>query len=264
MNCPICGTPLGDGDAFCSNCGTKRAEMGAAYNNTQPSQNYGGMARNGYGNANNYGNTNAYQNGYGNTNAYQNGYGMNNTMAPVRTSGTKMGPKNILVLAIAAIMVVFCVFGYSSYINTPQKVNMADITVTLPQRMSKQSSSVFADSDADGGEFYMNRKVGFAYLKYSVGELGLDEGDLDGLENLFIRIMTETFENSLEGYEKKDQLGDLLRFYFTESGHQFFSDMKIEVHGNEIYMFVVYCKRADEDKFQSKFTTMYNTIEFNR
>ena len=42
MNCPICGAPLGATDNECKNCGTRRAEMGAAYNNQQNSYGYGG------------------------------------------------------------------------------------------------------------------------------------------------------------------------------------------------------------------------------
>lgn len=259
MNCPICGTPLNDTDAFCANCGTKRAEMGAAYNNTQSSPNYGstnGMYKNGYGNANNY----------GNTNNYQQGYGMNSRpAAPVRTmnTGMQLDGKKTMALVILAVMILFGALAYTKYINTPQKVRMADVTITLPQRMKKQSSSVFSDSDADGGEFYMNRKVGFAYLKYNIGELDLEDKDVDGLENLFIRLMQSSFEESLDGYEMKDREDDRLRFYFTESGNRFYSDMKIDLHGEDMYMYVVYCKREDENKFVTKFRTMYETIEYN-
>ena len=71
MNCPICGAPLGDYDNECKNCGTRRSEMGPAYNNAgRPQQNsygygYGGNGMNGYG-----GNTMNGGSGYGN-------YGMN-------------------------------------------------------------------------------------------------------------------------------------------------------------------------------------------
>ena len=73
MNCPICGAPLGATDNECKNCGTRRAEMGPAYNNTgygqQSSYGYGGNTMNGGQGYGNYGMNNGGQ-GYGN-------YGMN-------------------------------------------------------------------------------------------------------------------------------------------------------------------------------------------
>ena len=71
MNCPICGAPLGATDNECKNCGTRRAEMGAAYNNQQNGYGYGGNTMNGGQGYGNYGMNNGGS-GYGN-------YGMNSS-----------------------------------------------------------------------------------------------------------------------------------------------------------------------------------------
>ena len=267
MNCPICGTPLKDNDLFCNNCGTKRTEMGAAYNQTTVQNSYG----TGYGsNANNtynspYGQTNSYNNNYNaQNNSNYNGFGMNSS--PTRTISSGNDPRKIIITIVMVIVLLITVFGYRTYTNSPKEVRMADITITLPQHMKKQSSSIYSDAEADGGEFYLNNNVGFAYLKYDMKDLGFDDETGDALKKLFITTMDTTFaatNGGLSGYEKIDQVDDHLRFYFTESGERFYSDMKIDVHDGEIYMFVVYCKRISENRFVGKFRTMYDTLEYN-
>ena len=140
---------------------------------------------------------------------------------------------------------------------------MADITVTLPQHMSKGSDSVFIGSDADGGEYYSNNNVGFAYARYDVSDLGLEDEGLSDLKRLFIISMDETFKGELEGYKKKSNTDDLLKFYYTEDGEKYYSELQVGVNDGQVYMFIAFCKSNNETKFVGKFNTLFKSIKYN-
>ncbi len=89
MNCPICGTPLKDNDLFCNNCGTRRVEMGAAYNRNKPvkTTNYGSSYSNNY-------SSNGAQNNYNSQNTAGYNYGAQNNYNSQNTASYNYGAQN--------------------------------------------------------------------------------------------------------------------------------------------------------------------------
>ena len=268
MNCPMCGSPLGDNDQMCLNCGTKRSEMGPAYNNAPSQQggygrsyNSGGYGGTGYNNGGNYGAGGS--NGYGTNNNY-NSYGYNNTPQMNSPSAVRSAnPNSKLIGIIVGVIVLLLAIGYFQYMyNTPYRETVGDISVTFPQRVSSSSDHIFNSTGADGGEFYSNRNMGFAYIKYDLGEFGLTDDDVKGLETLFINDMDAEFTAELDGYKRKDQVDDHLRFYFDDEGDSYFADMKVEVHDGSFYMYIAYCEKSKEKTYIAKFRKMYDSIEY--
>ena len=277
MNCPICGTPLGDGDMMCKNCGTKRSEMGAAYNNPAPSGsryggNYGGYGGNGYGNnggygGNGYGNNggyggNGYGNNYGNTNNGYGNMGMGQSASPVYHKNSGIGGK---LIGIIVVIVMVLIGGVVYYVrnNTPVTQKVGDITVTFPQPLKKGTDTVFALTGSDGGEFYHNSRLAFAYMKFKLEDIGVSESDISGIESSFMTEMHNEFQHDLKGYERKDQIGEHLRFYFTSEGTKFFADMKLETHNENLYIYITYCRASDESKYITKMRKMFDSITYN-
>ncbi|MBQ8965813.1 zinc ribbon domain-containing protein [Ruminococcus sp.] len=256
MNCPICGTPLGDGDMMCKNCGTKRSEMGAAYNNPAPSGSRYGGNYGGYGSNGGYGG-----NGYGNNGSYGN-MGMGQSASPVYHKNSGIGGK---LIGLIVVIVMVLIGGVIYYVrnNTPVTQKVGDITVIFPQPLKKGTDRVFALTDADGGEFYHNNKLAFAYMKFDLEDLGMSSSDISGFESAFMTEMHEQFEHDLKGYQRKDQLGEHLRFYFTNEGTKFFADMKLENHDESLYMYITYCRASDEGKYITKMRKMFDSIKYN-
>lgn len=150
VNCPRCGAACGDGDSFCSSCGTpltQRTESGAA---GAGSGNGGAFGSNGYGSAygpdgyvGSYGpdgNSGAYgPNGYGGAygpNGYggaygpdgyggaygPNGYGGPYGYAPYQLNTTGIRKRNIA-LAIIFSIITFGIYGIYWMIKINNEVN---------------------------------------------------------------------------------------------------------------------------------------------
>ena len=71
-------------------------------------------------------------------------------------------------------------------------------------------------------------------------------------------------DSEIKGYKKKDQLGNHMRFYFTDDGTDWFCDMMIDFEGDSCYMYYAYCNKKKENKFISKFRKMYDSIEYKK
>lgn len=278
MNCPMCGAPLNDGDQMCTNCGTRRSEMGPAYNRpaqpAQPVQNSYGDQGGSYGS--NYGNSGNSENMGGNVGNYSN-YGMDDSNAPYNNTGKRGRAYNPIaesrylrrykyrliggLITIIILLVSNC--SNALFVNRKQTVNTGDFSVTLPQRMKEDSGSAFMNSDADNGKVYSNKNMAFAYIKYSMKEFGLTASDLNGLEEEFLTDLDKEFSNGLSGYSPKSKMLGYLTFYFTEDGTKYYADLTVEAHGTDLYMFVAYCKADDETKYNTFFRRMFKSIEYN-
>ena len=239
---------------MCNNCGTKRSEMGPAYNNSS-SNRYGRQY--GYGGQGGYGS----QGGYGGQQGSYNNFGMGQASRSYSGSGSNV--KQIIVIIVFVIAALLGFLGYQAYCNTPQKLSLGDISVTVPQKVTKRTDSVFIDNEADVCEVYENRNMGFAYIKYDMSDFGLKESDGDTVKRLFLTAMEASFEKNLAGYKMKDSVNDHLRFYFTEDGEEYFSDLYVDVHNNAFYMYIAFCRESKENKYIGKFSTMYRSIDYN-
>jgi hypothetical protein len=281
----MCGAPLGATDNVCGNCGTRRSEMGPAYNNSgYPQQNgygYGGNTMNGgqgYGNYGmnggnqgygNYGMNNGNQ-GYGNygmnngNQGYGN-YGMNqsfgnNSFTATRTSSFNARKTILTIIAVIVFLLTF--LGYEMSYNSEHKETIGDISITFPQKLKQEKDSVFADSDAKDTYIYSNRSMKFGYLKYNLGAFSMKNQDTEEMYNKIMPLMDTLLEKKLDNYKKKDQLDNHLRFYFDDEGDNYFCDMMIDLKDDCYYMYVAYCYSKNENKFVSKFRKMYDSIEY--
>lgn len=303
MNCPMCGAPLNDGDQMCTNCGTRRSEMGPAYN--RPAQNsrtggYGGNYGNtgynnggnygntGYNNGSNYGNT-GYNNGsnygntgyndgsnYGNTNSYGSGMGYSSEGTTYR-SGTNRSSgffKGFMdtwhrrrmrsrLISLVIIIVISIFSGIGSLINNRENTkDLGSFSITFPQRMKEKTSSVFFDPKTDDGALYAGKNVAFAYLKTDLSEFELTASDKSMLLDAYMSTLDQEFRKGLSGYTRKDEVNGMLRFYFNDDGNRFFSVVKPEIHGDDLYMFVAYCKESEQGKYAVKINRMLESIKF--
>lgn len=255
---------MGEFDQVCSNCGTKRSEMGPAYNGAaQPSgqNNYGGGS---YGGGN-YGNG-SYGNGnFGNGN-FGNGGGMG--MPPAQGMGMNAGGfqrrsgGNQIVAVIIALVVLLGVAGAVIFNSRPHKEDLGDFSVTFPERLKKDPDSVFAGSLSSDGEAYSNNKMGFAYMKYDLDELGVDASKRDGLEEDFLTVLNASFSAGLKEYSRKDQLNGNLRFTFSDGETRYFTVVNVKVHNEGLYVFMAYCNEENESKYIMKFREMLDSIDF--
>ena len=277
MNCPICGAPLGATDNECKNCGTRRSEMGPAYNNTgygqQSSYGYGGNTMNGGQGYGNYGMNNGGQ-GYGNYGMNGGGsgygnYGMNSSFdsgSYTRKRSSSIPTTKLISILITVIIILVSILGYQIKYNSPQTESFGDITVTFPQKVEKKSSTIFGDVDAEDVTAYANRDMGFVYSKYEMSDLELGDGDEETYLNFMFPFMDAAMssDSEIKGYKKKDQLGNHMRFYFTDDGTDWFCDMMIDFEGDSCYMYYAYCNKKKENKFISKFRKMYDSIEYKK
>lgn len=276
MNCPMCGAPLGDGDQVCSNCGTKRSEMGPAYNGAaRPAQtnSYGG-GNAGYGNSygnQSYGNGSYGNQGYGNSGYGNQGYGNGMGLPPAQGMGNSMSPgylrqsrggNNTVAVIIAVVVVIVVAVGAIFMNNRPHKEDMGNFTVTLPERMKKGSDSVFVQSDAVNGGEYLSNKMGFAYMEYDLSELGFSKKDMKNLDKEFLAELQKSFKMGLSGYKLKDSTDDVLRFYFNQKGKTYFTTVTVKMHDDSLYMFVAYCEEKNESKYVMKFREIFQSIKF--
>ncbi|MBO4866191.1 MAG: hypothetical protein J5582_06410 [Ruminococcus sp.] len=260
MNCPICGAPLGDYDNECKNCGTRRSEMGPAYNNNAgySQQNsygygYGGNGMNGYG-----GNTMNGGSGYGN-------YGMNSSFGNnsyTRTQKSSPDVRKLILTLVAVLVFLLTFFVYQYNMNSEHKESFGDISITFPQKLKVETSSVFDSIDADDSHMYSNGKMRFAYIKKNTSALNLGKENNEALYNLIFTLMDSGFEKSLKNYKRKDQLDNHLRFYCDVDGENHFCDMMIDLRDDNCYMYIAYCRTENENKYISKFKKMYDSIEY--
>ncbi|MCR5541319.1 MAG: zinc ribbon domain-containing protein [Ruminococcus sp.] len=261
MNCPICGAPLGATDNECKNCGTRRAEMGAAYNNQQNGYGYGGNTMNGGQGYGNYGMNNGGS-GYGN-------YGMNSSFGNdsfTRTRTKSFSATKLISFLITLIVIMVVIMARQIKYNTPQTETVGDITVTFPQQVEKRSSTVFSDVDALDVTAYANRDMGFVYSKYDKKDFELKDGDEEAYLNFIFPFMDAAMsaDDRIKGYKKKDQVGNHMRFNFTEDDNDWFCDMMIDFEGDSYYMYYAYCDADKENKYISKFRKMYDSIEYKK
>lgn len=275
MNCPICGAPLGATDNECKNCGTRRAEMGPAYNNTgygqQSSYGYGGNTMNGGQGYGNYGMNNGGQ-GYGNYGMNGGGsgygnYGMNSSFGNnsfTRTRNNLVDTRKIITTIVVVIIFLLTFLVYQMNYNSEHKESFGDISITFPQKLSVESTSIFSDSDASDSYMYSNRNMRFAYLKYNLGNLSMKNENKEELYNIIFPLMGSMLEKKLDNYKKKDQLDNHLRFYYDDEGDTYFCDMMLDLKDDTYYMYVAYCRSENENKFISKFKKMYDSIEYKK
>ena len=238
MNCPICGTPLGNDEQSCRNCGVRRSEMGINYNS--PSQNMMYSTNNSGCGINNFGNLNA--------------------AAPKirRTIKTV----HIVTSVIMILVTVGCFLYRNVYLTRSVTEDLGDFTVTFPNVMKENKSSPFLNLEADKCAVYSNQKLAFAYAKFDISDYELTESELAELEEQYISDMDAACENGLENYRKKDIIKNTLRFYFTENNENYFSVMRGDTNNDAMYLFVAYCLEKDENNYTVKMRSMLDSIKF--
>jgi hypothetical protein len=252
----MCGAPLGATDNVCGNCGTRRSEMGPAYNgmggpSQQNSYNYG------YG-----GNTmNGGSPGYGNYNSY----GMDSTSGSyTRTRSASQTSGKLIGAIVVVILVMIGYLFYDVSYNSAHTESFGDITITFPQKVERESTSIFSDTDATDSAIYSNKGMRFAYLKYSFGDTSLENENLEKVQDLLMSTMDSVLDKKLTNYRKKDQVDNHIRFYFMDEDKTWFCDMMLELKSDSYYMYVAYCNSRNENKYASKFKKMYDSIEYRK
>ncbi len=266
MNCPICGAPLGATDNECKNCGTRRAEMGAAYNNQQNSYGYGGNQ--GYGNYGMNGGGQGYGNyGMNNSGSGYGNYGMDQSFGNssfTRTQSRSADPRKLILTLVAVLVLLLTFFVYQMNYNSEHKESFGDISITFPQKLKADTTSVFDGIGADESYTYSNRNMKFACLKKNFGVFSLKNENKEEMYNLIFPVLNENYEKSMKNYEKKDQVDNHLRFYCDIDGEKNFCDMMIDLKDEDCYVYIACCEAENENKFISKFRKMYNSIEYNK
>lgn len=274
MNCPMCGGNLGENDQSCQYCGTRRSEMGPAFNNQPNTVNYGnannysnnagygqqgGYGSANYGNADNYGNTA----NYGQPNSYGMGYGMN---AP-RNSGSGFASRALmnplgtikkirLITSLICILIFIGVFLYRNvFMMRDVKKDFDDFSVTFPQVLKEDKTSTFNDNDAEESAVYSNNNIAFAYVKYD-----MSGSDVDA--ETFVEYMDISLKSGLDDYDQIKLVGDKLYFYFSEDDENYYSLLTAEKKDDELYMFIGYCLKSEESKYSSQVGKMIQSIKF--
>ena len=275
MNCPMCGSPLGDGDRMCSACGTKRSEMGPAFNNAGGAANSYGSTNNygstggygNYGNANNYGNTNNYGN-YGNTNNYGNNFGRQNSFgggAGTREAqrahrvASTLSTRTMIRLIALLVVIVVAIFGKIN--SRPVTKDFGDFTATVPSSLKEDNDDLFNDNDGVDSGCYRCSDYYFAFIKYDMSE-ALEESTGDSLEKLFVSTMDSSLSTGLDSYHKDLLMDNMLRFDFRDEGEKYHAIIKGKCHGKALYMLVVYCTDKNANSRRTKMARMLDTIKF--
>lgn len=269
MNCPMCGAPLGDNDAECPKCYTKRSEMGPAYNNNNNGYGggYGNNYNTGYGGQNSgysnnsYGNNSyntGYNQNYGNTSNY-NGLGTGSSLSRANYgSGSGSRIAAIILIIILAFAAVFWIFIRPSMFK---KFDMGTFTVELPMDCREDSTGLGSSLNGLGeAKGFTNDDLGFAYARLNLGNEAAMQQLRDQKDNLI--DMLDTVYSSQKGYTKISSTLDTLEFRYYQGGTEVFCRMKILFEGNDMYAVICVCNASDQTKISPKFSRIMNSIKF--
>lgn len=234
MKCTICGQEMSPNDQFCLNCGTKRSEMNSTFGsnpNAGQQYSYGG-------------------NGFSNT-----------SYKPVR-GGSLVAVRVIVTLLVLAIG---CGIFFGRNILT-HKVDCGSFTIKLPYSFDDDND--FGTSFAStGGEkrsaAYSNDDMGFAYVEYSMSDLGLDAVNKAELPSLFVSLMDSMMESREQGYNKVSVSGNTLKCTYTDDeGKKVYAIIKCEVHKDSFYMFIYMCKDSGRSRYEPKLEKYAGSLKF--
>lgn len=238
MKCTLCGHEMAPNDQFCTNCGTKISEMGRSFgSNPAPAYNAPGVNP---------------------------GFGGNSFSAPI-TKAPGMNPALVKVI-VAIIVVVVCVAWVGIRDTLTHTQDMGDFKATIPiscKKTDEQNKYSLGTSSDATAKSYGNGRMEFSYIKFDTSQ-----GEYKGVADLvteseFTNLMSISFSSSLSGYTEKANLGDTLRFTYTDDeGDRVYTEMKTVKANDSIYLLVCQCMDKNESRYKGKFTKFFSSVEF--